>query len=291
MTHTFHQSAPYIRWSIYNRTVWRYCNGNLGIQKGARFFIRTLPRYTVENAHSGCIKEIYIENTLNIQFVCDFRMLNSVIPVVVVTTTLCDAWWHRFSTLGQFSKQRIENVNMPFWDYVHIGRPAEERQQYRNLQEGLLQIASQTCNILVQVNNTNNISYGNNATNVQYNNYSPSAGGSRDEAGCSNASGSRRTAGGDGSDADVEQSVVLIPSTSFGGSIRGSTKNLFSHYKHRLSVSVMKLSGIVCFWLIFPKDSFENEPYLTNRLNIYLHKSCLSRIFHTAHIFNCPMSL
>lgn len=146
---------------------------------------------------------------------------------------------------------------MPFWDYVHIGRPAEERQQYRNLQEGLLQIASQTCNILVQVNNTNNISYGNNATNVQYNNYSPSAGGSRDrdqEAGCSNASGSRRTAGGDGSDVDVEQSVVLIPSTSFGGSIKGSTKNLFSHYKHRLSVSVMNLCTYVfSLWLIFPK--------------------------------------
>lgn len=136
---------------------------------------------------------------------------------------------------------------MPFWDYVHIGRPAEERQQYRNLQEGLLQIASQTCNILVQVNNTNNISYGNNATNLQYNNYSPSAGGSRDrdeEAGSSTAGGSRRTAGGDGSDVDVEQSVVLIPSTSFGGSIKGSTKNLFSHYKHRLSVSVINLNEL-----------------------------------------------
>lgn len=143
---------------------------------------------------------------------------------------------------------------MPFWDYVHIGRPAEERQQYRNLQEGLLQIASQTCNILVQVNNTNNISYGNNATNVQYNNYSPNAGGSRDSddpSRCSNARSSRGTAAGDSSDVDVEQSVVLIPSTSFGGSIKGSTKNLFSHYKHRLSVSVIMIEYVLISFVVF----------------------------------------
>lgn len=108
-----------------------------------------------------------------------------------------------------------------------------------------MQIASQTCSILVQVNNTNNISYGNNATNVHYNNFGASA---SSTAGPSGGSGSQRAWNGpstsragasssarDSSAADVEQSVVLIPSTSVG--IRGSTKNLFTHYKHRLSVS------------------------------------------------------
>lgn len=127
---------------------------------------------------------------------------------------------------------------MPFWDYVHIGRPQqEERQQYRNLQEGLLQIASQTCNILVQVNNTNNISYGDNATNVQYNNYAPRGYGGGGARPSGSSTGQQQTGG----DIDLEQSVELIPSTSFGGSIRGSTKNLFSHYKHRLSVSATVL--------------------------------------------------
>lgn len=53
---------------------------------------------------------------------------------------------------------------MPFfWDR---GRPY---QNHHNLQEGLFQIASQTCSLLVQVNNTNNISYGNNSTNISCN--------------------------------------------------------------------------------------------------------------------------
>lgn len=134
---------------------------------------------------------------------------------------------------------------MPFWDYIHFGRPDEERQQHRNLQEGLLQIASQTCSILVQVNNTNNISYGNNSTNIQYNNYSPNSSGRDDYSGDSGSgSTSRNTNRPTNSDVDVEQSVVLIPSTSTG-SIRGSTKTLFSHYKHRLSVSFVYLARTI----------------------------------------------
>lgn len=39
------------------------------------------------------------------------------------------------------------------WDYLHLN----QSQNKRNLEEGLFQIASQTCNILVKVNNTNNI--------------------------------------------------------------------------------------------------------------------------------------
>lgn len=56
---------------------------------------------------------------------------------------------------------------MPFfWENFTKGRPY---QNHHNLQEGLFQIASHTCNLLVQVNNTNNISYGNNSTNVHCN--------------------------------------------------------------------------------------------------------------------------
>lgn len=128
---------------------------------------------------------------------------------------------------------------MPFWDYIHVGR---ERQQHHNLQEGLFQIASQTCSILVQVNNTNNISYGNNSTNIQYNNlnanYSnttttsgnPGTSGTSD----SNSSSIFKSSISRTSSLDQEQRVVLIPSSSTQGN---SAKTLFSHYKHRLSVS------------------------------------------------------
>lgn len=51
-----------------------------------------------------------------------------------------------------------------FWDYFARGSP-----KHRNLQDGLFQIASQTCNLLVQVNNTNNISYGGNSMNISCN--------------------------------------------------------------------------------------------------------------------------
>lgn len=115
---------------------------------------------------------------------------------------------------------------MPLWDYIHIGRP--DRPPHHNLQEGLFQIASQTCSILVQVNNTNNISYGNNSTNVQYNSFAGHCSGSS-----SNSDGSQTRYSSSRTSSFREQSEVLIPSTSVVGN---ATKNLFNHYKHRLSV-------------------------------------------------------
>lgn len=115
---------------------------------------------------------------------------------------------------------------MPLWDYIHIGRP--DRPPHHNLQEGLFQIASQTCSILVQVNNTN-ISYGHNSSNVQYNNFTGPCSSSSSNSDRSHARyNNSRTA------SFREQSEVLIPSTSVVGN---ATKNLFNHYKHRLSVS------------------------------------------------------
>lgn len=73
-----------------------------------------------------------------------------------------------------------------FWEYF-----SKEPQKQRNLQDGLFQIASQTCSLLVQVNNTNNINYGHHATNIQCN--------STKLKGCSR------------SGQDSEQLVVLIP--------------------------------------------------------------------------------
>lgn len=58
-----------------------------------------------------------------------------------------------------------------FWDYIHLGRSrtnnCDDDQGHHNLQEGLFQIATQTCNILVQVNNTNNINLGSNSFNFK----------------------------------------------------------------------------------------------------------------------------
>lgn len=110
---------------------------------------------------------------------------------------------------------------MPFWDFFG----SSERQQHHNLQEGLFQIASQTCSILVQVNNTNNISYGNNATNIQ-NNYFESIA----KAAASTSNGRFGS-----TPYDSEQSLVLLPQS--GSSNRGGAKKIFSEYKHRLSVS------------------------------------------------------
>lgn len=124
------------------------------------------------------------------------------------------------------------------WDYIHVGRDPPKH----NLQEGLFQIASQTCSILVQVNNTNNISYGNNATNVQYNNFNTaSASTSSNEPRPSTSSSNRRRPDDFG---DGDQSVILLPSSS---NDRGSTKKLFSNYRHRLSVSVSNLILLFLF--------------------------------------------
>ncbi|KAJ8921571.1 hypothetical protein NQ315_010476 [Exocentrus adspersus] len=80
-----------------------------------------------------------------------------------------------------------------FWDF------GKSTPKHRNLQDGLFQIASQTCSLLVQVNNTNNISYGNNSSNIHLNNLST---GSRSRS-PDPQTGSRG--------ADREQLLVLIP--------------------------------------------------------------------------------
>lgn len=99
-----------------------------------------------------------------------------------------------------------------FWEYFGKSSP-----KHRNLQEGLFQIASQTCNLLVQVNNTNNISFGDNATNI-----------------LSNTLETASFGGYSGSSEDREQLVVLLPPTNVS---RGSRfKNTGGLLKPRLSV-------------------------------------------------------
>ncbi|XP_024936685.1 phospholipase D3 isoform X2 [Cephus cinctus] len=86
----------------------------------------------------------------------------------------------------------------------------------RNLQDGLFQIASQACHILVQVNNTHNVSYGgsNHVTNVAYSKYSNAERSTTLASSSSAASASSssrpfsRDPGGQGKDQDV---VVLLP--------------------------------------------------------------------------------
>lgn len=66
---------------------------------------------------------------------------------------------------------------MPSWfDYINFNRQYRNVNKRKGLEEGLFQIASQTCNILVKVNNTNNI-------NLSPNNRS-------DEFGCAGPPGS-----------------------------------------------------------------------------------------------------
>lgn len=118
-----------------------------------------------------------------------------------------------------------------FWDYIHLGRSRtnedDDEQAHHNLQEGLFQIASQTCNILVQVNNTNNINVG---SNYHYSSSDFS------EASTSSRSSRKTTF------FDLEQSVVLLqPKQSRTSSLSTPTKGRFhrrlSEYKRRLSVS------------------------------------------------------
>ncbi|XP_047531183.1 5'-3' exonuclease PLD3-like isoform X1 [Vanessa atalanta] len=52
-----------------------------------------------------------------------------------------------------------------WWDYLQFNRQYHNK---RNLEEGLFQIASQTCNILVKVNNTNNINLTRNNRSDEY---------------------------------------------------------------------------------------------------------------------------
>ncbi|XP_017877883.1 phospholipase D3-like [Ceratina calcarata] len=59
---------------------------------------------------------------------------------------------------------------MSFFAWKGNNRSESTEHAGRNLQDGLFQIASQACHILVQVNNTHNVSYGgnNNVRNVAY---------------------------------------------------------------------------------------------------------------------------
>lgn len=118
-----------------------------------------------------------------------------------------------------------------FWDYIHLSRSRtddedEDDQTQHNLQEGLFQIASQTCNILVQVNNTNNINFG---SNFHYS--------SSEFSEASTSSGATRKT----TFFDLEQSVVLLqPKQSKDSVPTTPTKGRFhrlSEYKRRLSVS------------------------------------------------------
>lgn len=122
-------------------------------------------------------------------------------------------------------------VIMPsgFWDYIHLGRSTtndgSDEEQAHNLKQGLFQIASNTCNILVQVNNTNNnINLGCGSFETKKNAH---FGGE-----CSTQS----------TLFDLEQSIVLLqPKHGAKLSPPTPTKVRFSrlseYYKRRLSVS------------------------------------------------------
>lgn len=53
------------------------------------------------------------------------------------------------------------------WEQLGERRAPKER----HVQDGLFQIASQTCSLFMQINNTNNINYGDNNANIQLNGY------------------------------------------------------------------------------------------------------------------------
>lgn len=123
-----------------------------------------------------------------------------------------------------------------FWDYIHLGRSRtqdddddDDQATPHNLQEGLFQIASQTCNILVQVNNTKNINFG---PNFHYESFKSS-----DFSEASTSSGKTRKT----TFFDLEQSVVLLqPKQTKSSAPTTPTRGRFhrlSEYKRRLSVS------------------------------------------------------
>jgi hypothetical protein len=126
-----------------------------------------------------------------------------------------------------------------FWDYIHVGRSRtrngnhdDDDDELHNLQEGLFQIASQTCNILVQVNNTNNninLGSGFSFKDFESHRFSCSYGGESSSSSMDVDLAAKKAF------FDLESSVVLLeakPSTP--------TKVRFSRlseYKRRLSVS------------------------------------------------------
>lgn len=100
-----------------------------------------------------------------------------------------------------------------FWD--NFGRGGHSN-NHRNLQDGLFQIASQTCSLLVQVNNTNNISYGNNSTNVH----------------CNSMPQVSRSKVSRASSQDDDQFMVLLPTNGKGAVYKPASKS-----RPRLSVN------------------------------------------------------
>lgn len=135
-----------------------------------------------------------------------------------------------------------------WWDYIYIHRTDDESSSMgHDLQAGLLQIASQTCNILVQVNNTNNITYGDNATNVTFNQFAssstrgPPTNNDEDEDnyddGCPGPSSSRSRnvrVSVPSDKMDREQSRDLLSKRE---KFVKRNSELFANYKKRLSVS------------------------------------------------------
>jgi hypothetical protein len=125
----------------------------------------------------------------------------------------------------------FEAMPSGFWDYVHLGRSQTNHddgcgadEKPHNLQDGLFQIATQTCNILVQVNNTNNINFGYDDFSAKYGNGESSRSSTQSNL------------------FDLEQSVVLLQQKGRVTLSPSSTPtkvrfSRFSEYKRRLSVS------------------------------------------------------
>lgn len=160
-----------------------------------------------------------------------------------------------------------------FWDYVHIGRTKvpssdEDEPSMRNLQEGLFQIASQTCNILVQVNNTNNISFG--PTFYSHEQSGSSYSSSEQPSSSTSMNSMKRT-----TFFDLEQSVVLLDSSKKQTIDKSPTRTRFSRlsdYKRRLSVSVD--SGPYCS--LVGDRMFTTQLYLTlcDELDVNISTTC-----------------
>lgn len=127
-----------------------------------------------------------------------------------------------------------------FWDYIHIGRTKvpsnddDDLPNMRNLQAGLFQIASQTCNILVQVNNTNNISFGESF-------YSNGQAGSSNSSTAQPSTSTSMDSMKKTTFFDLEQSIILLDPSKKRTIDKSPTRTRFSRlsdYKRRLSVSV-----------------------------------------------------
>ncbi|XP_017799129.1 PREDICTED: phospholipase D3-like [Habropoda laboriosa] len=106
---------------------------------------------------------------------------------------------------------------MSFFTWKGSNRSESSEHAGRNLQDGLFQIASQACHILIQVNNTHNVSYGgnNNVKNIAYSKCSGNDEDSINPATCSASKGTTSTVRSytkymkeRGKDQDV---VVLLP--------------------------------------------------------------------------------